>query len=130
MPTDVDAEVDESTDLTSRFGGMPNILRYSRRALVTDLVRGDPCVDPVVDHEPARLVETKVLLELERGHRGQSAEMMMQRGLAHAGDVGQDCSRLRPIDVAKACGLVPRGSGGRWRGAGDVLGRLLCHVLI
>lgn len=48
------------------------------RAFVADVNRGRGDIERFDEHQPARFLETKLLLILQGAHAGQRSEMMMQ----------------------------------------------------
>ena len=68
-------------------------------AFVADFEGGTGGVETIDEHAFARGLQAKLLLILKRAHGGERAEMVMQRGDAHAGDVCEilDAQRLGEI---------------------------------
>src|ERR1700722_11629742 len=78
-----------------------------RRAFVADAMPGGGAFDAVGEHHPPRFVQPQVLLVLQRGHRSDRLETMMQRRRTHVHGFGQflDAQRrrvalLEPFDGA------------------------------
>ncbi|VTZ61716.1 conserved hypothetical protein [Sinorhizobium medicae] len=53
-------------------------------ALITDLVAGIAGIEALLQHQAPCLLEAELLLVLQRAHRRDGLEMVMQRGNAHA----------------------------------------------
>ena len=68
-------------------------------AFVADFEGGTGGVKTIDEHAFASGLEAKLFLILKRAHGGEDAEMVVQRGHAHAGDVGEilDAQRLGKI---------------------------------
>jgi hypothetical protein len=56
-------------------------------AFVTDLQGSAPGIQTIYRHPRSRFLEPDLLLILERAHRRQAPEVVVQRGDAHAGDL-------------------------------------------
>ena len=76
-------------------------------AFVSDLKGGTGGVQAIDQHAPARRLQPKLLLILKRTHGGQRAEMVVQRGYAHARDLREifHAQRLRVVRPDPGDGL-------------------------
>src|SRR5882724_11979150 len=68
-----------------------------RRAFVADTMPGGGAFDSVGKHQPPRFVQPQMLLVLQRGHRSDRLEAVMQRRRTHVHGFGEflDAQRLR-----------------------------------
>lgn len=70
-----------------------------RGAFVADTVAGGGGIEQVDEHQPARFLQTQRLLILQRAHRGQRLEVLVQRGLAHGHRGRQFVDGHRTLEV-------------------------------